>query len=78
MEDVERKNRFWCPFEYEFLSNFCYVCGKLSHVEKSSDESNWRLRDKPLGEWLRTVPTRRRIQGESRASKSGGGSALGA
>jgi hypothetical protein len=34
---------------------------RLGHIEKSCDESKWRLRDKPFGEWLHVVPARRRI-----------------
>ena len=24
----------WCPLEYKFLPNFCYICGLLGHVDR--------------------------------------------
>lgn len=25
---------FWCPLEYEFLSDFCFTCGLIGHTDK--------------------------------------------
>jgi hypothetical protein len=31
----EVEEQKWCPFEYEFLLEFCYVCGIIGHDDKS-------------------------------------------
>ncbi|KAE8767870.1 hypothetical protein D1007_60705 [Hordeum vulgare] len=32
-ETLDGKN--WCPFEYEHLPDFCYVCGIIGHTDKA-------------------------------------------
>lgn len=77
MEDDTGGKKFWCPFEYEFLPNFCYACGKLGHVDRICDESNWRGKNKPYGELMRVLPVRCRFIGETRSRRSDGGSSDG-
>jgi hypothetical protein len=60
LEDGEGKGEGWCSFKYEFLPNFCYVCGHLGHVEKECDEGVWHELGKQFGEWLRVTPTRKK------------------
>jgi hypothetical protein len=31
----EDNHKKWCPFEYEFLPEFCYTCGVICHDDKS-------------------------------------------
>ena len=38
LEEVGGEGGGWCPFKYEFPSNFCYLYGKLGHVERECDE----------------------------------------
>jgi len=38
---VTMEGEGWCNIKYEFLPNFCYVCGHLGHVEKKCDEGVW-------------------------------------
>jgi hypothetical protein len=39
MVEVDEKGRtIWCPFEYDYLLDFCYICGIIGHLE--TDQSN--------------------------------------
>lgn len=29
------KGERWCPISYEFLPNFCYICGLIEHVDRA-------------------------------------------
>jgi hypothetical protein len=70
LEDGEGKGEGWCSFKYEFLPNFCYVCGHLGHVEKECDEGFWREEGKQFGEWLRVTPTHKK-DGKGKWAKGG-------
>lgn len=66
--------KIWCPLEYEFLPNFCYICGLLGHTDKSCNAGGWRVKKKPFSSELRVIPSRRRFQEEGRGrSKEGNG-----
>lgn len=69
MED-EEGGSFWCPFKYEFLPNFCYVCGLLGHTDKDCDDYGGRDEKQQFGEWLRINPSRRRIVNDNRSKWS--------
>jgi hypothetical protein len=49
----------WCPFEYEFLSEFCHCCGVIGHTDKNSS-SPVPVLEHQFGKWLRLIPSKRR------------------
>ena len=57
---VTMEGEGWCNLKYEFLPNFCYVCGHLGHVEKECDEGVWQEERRQFGEWLRVNPIRKK------------------
>jgi hypothetical protein len=74
MEVNKEGEKIWCPSEYEFLPNFCYICGLLGHTDKSCNAGGWRVKKKPFSSELRVIPSRRRFQEEGRGrSKEGNG-----
>jgi hypothetical protein len=78
MELNEKGDKIWCPVVYEFLPNFCYICGRLGHTDKSCDIKSSREKRRPYSGDLRIVPSRRRSLEENRGrgsdgSGSGGG-----
>jgi hypothetical protein len=34
VEIGEAKQTICCPFEYEYLPDFCYMCGIIDHLDK--------------------------------------------
>jgi len=56
----------WCPLQYEFLPNFCYICGLLGHVDRECPSGSWREKNKPFGPELRVCPSRRHALGDLR------------
>lgn len=34
VSNIER----WCPMQYEFLPEFCYMCGVIGHVDKMCEK----------------------------------------
>lgn len=51
-------SKFWIPFKFERLSNFCYHCGKIKHALKvcdKRDRGNASLEgfSQQYGAWLR-------------------------
>ncbi|CAN6268705.1 unnamed protein product [Urochloa humidicola] len=50
----------WCPLVYEFLPDFCYVCGIIGHIDRTCDK---KLPKGELPQWgknLRYIPAKRR------------------
>lgn len=47
----------WCPLQYEFLPNFCYICGLLGHVDRECPMGSWKEKKKPFGPELRVLPS---------------------
>jgi len=60
----------WCPLEYEFLPNFCYICGLLGHVDRECSRGSWKEKKKLFGPELRVWPSRRRDLEDSRSRNS--------
>jgi hypothetical protein len=42
----------WCPFEYEFLPDFCYICGRVGHCERACTIKLKRGEQPQFGKWL--------------------------
>lgn len=78
VEDRVRGEGVWCPFRYEFLPNFYYVCGRLGHVEKECDYVvGDEEEEKQFGDWLRVTPAKGRTNSDSRGRWFDGGSSGG-
>ncbi|KAM0891956.1 hypothetical protein ACQ4PT_026068 [Festuca glaucescens] len=67
----------WCPFEYEFLPEFCYICGIIGHDDKSCLLPAKKGEEKQFGSWLRAFIPKKQNSGEKQRWSSGGGSGSG-
>ncbi|KAE8785354.1 retrotransposon protein [Hordeum vulgare] len=50
---VEDEEKSWCPFEYEYVPDFCYTCGILGHNEKECSIKLKKGETPQYGRWLR-------------------------
>ncbi|KAE8772589.1 hypothetical protein D1007_55405 [Hordeum vulgare] len=67
----ERGRKSWCPFAYEYLPNFCYTCGVISHVERECNTKVKKDEKAQFGRWLRAEVEGRRTEDRGRSSGSG-------
>jgi hypothetical protein len=67
------KRNIWCPFEYEYCPDFCFVCGRIGHVEKECSIKLKKGEEPQYGRWLRWVPPQKQYSAESRWSWGSGG-----
>jgi hypothetical protein len=75
MVEVEGGRRtIWCPFEYEYCPDFCFICGMIGHVEKECSKKLKKGEEPQFGRWLKWVPPRRNYLVENRRSWGSGGS----
>jgi hypothetical protein len=56
----------WCPFEYEYLPDFCYVCGLIGHQEKVCSNKLKRGEEPQYGKWMRWIPPKKQGLGVGR------------
>ena len=56
---VDGKDR-WCPLVYEFLPDFCYVCGMIGHLDKSCSVKLAKGELPQFDKKLRFIPQKRR------------------
>jgi hypothetical protein len=66
VEVDEHGRTIWCNFEYEFLPNFCFICGFLGHIDKKCDVKLKKGEEPQFGHWLRWMPPRRNIANVNR------------
>ncbi|TVU42476.1 hypothetical protein EJB05_08883, partial [Eragrostis curvula] len=59
LEVDEKRHGRWCPLEYEFLPEFCHLCGIIGHIDKNCQTGNWRSKERPYNAKLRILPGRR-------------------
>jgi hypothetical protein len=56
---VDEKDR-WCPVAYEFLPDFCYVCGIIGHIDKSCEKKVAKGELPQFDKKLRYIPQKQR------------------
>jgi hypothetical protein len=59
----ENKQARWCPFEYEYLPEFCYTCGILGHDDKSCVTKLGKGERQQFGSWLRAQIPKKSLGG---------------
>jgi hypothetical protein len=53
----------WCPFEYEFLPDFCFTCGIIGHCDRACSIKLGRGEKQQFGKWLKAATTRKMYEG---------------
>jgi hypothetical protein len=75
VDDEGRK--LWCPFQYEFLPDFCYICGIMGHVDRDCAQKLMKGEEPQFGKWLKWVPPKKKstfVGGRSWGDRGGKGS----
>ncbi|KAM0853898.1 hypothetical protein ACQ4PT_050760 [Festuca glaucescens] len=67
----------WCPFEYEFLPEFCYICRVIGHDDQSCLLPTTKGEENQFGSWLRAYIPKKQNSVEKQKWSSGGGSGSG-
>lgn len=70
----EEEDKNWYPFEYEFLPDFCYICGVLGHSDRMCAIMLKKGEKRQFGPWLRAYMGRRK--GGDGSNKWGEGRSL--
>ncbi|KAK1664363.1 hypothetical protein QYE76_052522 [Lolium multiflorum] len=53
------KRMIWCPFQYEYIPNFCFICGIIGHVDRECSVKLKKGEEPQFGKWLKWVPPKR-------------------
>jgi hypothetical protein len=64
----------WCPLEYEYLPDFCFVCGIIGHLDRECTIKLKKGEEPQFGRWLRWIPPRKTRLSDNRRTWSDGGS----
>jgi hypothetical protein len=70
MEVDEDGRKVWCPLTYEFLPDFCFICGKLGHGMRSCSIKLSGGEKLQFGNWMKADMGRRRV-GEEASGRRG-------
>ena len=54
----KNEGRIWCHFEYEYLPEFYYTCGRLGHVDRDCNIKLKMGQKTEFGKWMKYVPER--------------------
>lgn len=57
----------WCPLVYEYLSDFCYTCGRIGHTDRLCEAQLKKGEVQQFSRALRYIPEKKRFGEESRA-----------
>ncbi|KAM0913236.1 hypothetical protein ACQ4PT_012296 [Festuca glaucescens] len=77
MQFGEEGRARWCPFEYEFLPEYCYTCGILGHEARGCEIRLKRGEKQQYGPWLRAFIPRKAASGDRQTWSGGNGSSSG-
>jgi hypothetical protein len=77
MEVDDKGRTIWCPFEYEFLPDFCFVCGIVGHVERECNVKLKKGEEPQFGKWLKWVPPKRGWESRKGWNDGGGRRSVG-
>jgi hypothetical protein len=65
VEVYDKGTMRWCPFEYEYLPDFCFICDVIGHLDRECSQKLGKGEDAQFGRWLRWMPPRRLPYGDS-------------
>jgi hypothetical protein len=65
VETDDKGSLKWCPFEYEHLPDFCFICGIMGHVNKECDIKLRKGEEPQFGKWLNWVPPKKKSYSDS-------------
>jgi hypothetical protein len=66
VEVDEGGRTIWCPFVYEYLPDFCYICGRIGHIDRDCSTRLKKGEEPQFGCWLKWVPPKKFSGGEGR------------
>jgi len=64
--DGDHENNKWCPLVYEFLPDFCFICGLIGHVDRACPYYAQNRSSPQFSRALRFIPERKRFGEESK------------